>query len=75
MAQSGGGQGGEFTSGFGGSAEVHGRTASAAFDANDPLGSGVCIAAVETMLIFGEGKERLWSDQLQNVRALLLTNP
>ena len=26
----------EFTSAFGGAAEVHGRTASAAFDANDP---------------------------------------
>ena len=33
---SGGSQGGEFTSAFGGAAEVHGRTASAAFDANDP---------------------------------------
>ena len=36
MAQSGGGQRGEFTSAFGRAAEVHGRTASAAFDANDP---------------------------------------
>jgi hypothetical protein len=36
LAQSGGGQGGEFTSAFGGAAEVHGPTASAAFDANDP---------------------------------------
>src|SRR6478736_8197507 len=34
---SGGSQGGEFTSAFGRAAEVHGRTASAAFDANDPL--------------------------------------
>src|ERR1700720_1076172 len=33
---SGGSQGGEFTSAFGGVAEVHGRTASAAFNANDP---------------------------------------
>src|ERR1700720_2375635 len=33
---SGEGQGVEFTSAFGGVAEVHGRTASAAFDANDP---------------------------------------
>jgi hypothetical protein len=33
MALSGGSQGGEFTSAFGGSAEVHGRRASAAFDA------------------------------------------
>jgi hypothetical protein len=30
-------QGGEFTSAFGAVAEVHGRTASAAFDANDPI--------------------------------------
>jgi hypothetical protein len=36
LAQSGGSQGGEFTSAFGGAAEVNGRTASAAFDANDP---------------------------------------
>ena len=33
---SGGSQGGEFTSAFGGVAEVHGRTASAAFEAYDP---------------------------------------
>jgi hypothetical protein len=32
---SGGGQGVGFTSAFGGAAEVHGPTASAAFDAND----------------------------------------
>src|ERR1700680_4153223 len=36
LALSGGSQGGEFTSAFGGVAELHGRTASAAFDANDP---------------------------------------
>ena len=36
MAQSGGGQCAEFTSAFGRAAEVHGRTASGAFDANDP---------------------------------------
>jgi hypothetical protein len=36
MALSGGSHGGEFTSAFGGAAEVNGRTASAAFDANDP---------------------------------------
>jgi hypothetical protein len=36
LAQSVGGQGVEFTSAFGRAAEVHGRTASAAFDANDP---------------------------------------
>src|ERR1700730_11849412 len=36
MAQSGASHGGEFTSAFGGVAEVHGPTASAAFDANDP---------------------------------------
>ena len=36
MALSGGSQGGEFTSAFGGAAEVYGRMASAAFDANDP---------------------------------------
>ena len=36
MALSGGSQGGEFTSAFGGVAEVHGPTASAAFEANDP---------------------------------------
>jgi hypothetical protein len=36
VALSGGSQGGEFTSAFGGVAEVHGRMASAAFDANDP---------------------------------------
>ena len=34
MALSGENHGGEFTSAFGGVAEVHGRTASAAFDAN-----------------------------------------
>jgi hypothetical protein len=34
MALSGESHGGEFTSAFGGVAEVHGRTASAAFDAN-----------------------------------------
>ena len=39
MALSGGSQGGEFTSAFGRAAEVHGRTASAAFEANDPLRS------------------------------------
>src|SRR4249919_3344617 len=33
---SSGSQGSEFTSAFGGVAEVHGRTASAALDANDP---------------------------------------
>jgi hypothetical protein len=36
VALSGGGQGVEFTSAFGGVAEVDGRTASAAFDAFDP---------------------------------------
>jgi hypothetical protein len=36
VAQSVGGQVVEFTSAFGGVAEVHGPTASAAFDANDP---------------------------------------
>ena len=36
MAQSVGGQGIEFTSAFGGASELHGPTASAAFDANDP---------------------------------------
>ena len=36
MALSGGSQGGEFTSAFEAVAEVNGRTASAAFDANDP---------------------------------------
>ena len=36
MAQSGGGKRVEFTSAFGRAAEVHGRTASAVFDANDP---------------------------------------
>ena len=36
MALSGGSHGGEFTSAFGGVAEVHRRTASAAFDAYDP---------------------------------------
>jgi hypothetical protein len=36
MALSGGSQGGEFTSAFGGVAEVHGRTASAASEAYDP---------------------------------------
>jgi hypothetical protein len=36
MALSGESQGSEFTSDFGGVAEVHERTASAAFDANDP---------------------------------------
>jgi hypothetical protein len=35
-ALSGESRGGEFTSAFGGVAEVHGRTASAAFDANPP---------------------------------------
>ena len=33
---SGGSHGGEFKSAFGGVAEMHGRTASAAFEANDP---------------------------------------
>ena len=37
MALSGGSHGGEFTSAFGGVAEVHGRTASAASEAYDPL--------------------------------------
>jgi hypothetical protein len=36
LALSGGSQGGEFTSAFGGVAEVQGRTASTAFDANEP---------------------------------------
>jgi hypothetical protein len=36
LALSGGSQGGECTSAFGGVAEVHGRMVSAAFDANDP---------------------------------------
>jgi hypothetical protein len=36
LALSGESQGGEFTSAFGGVAEVHGLRASAAFDANDP---------------------------------------
>jgi hypothetical protein len=36
LALSGGSQGGKFTSAFGEVAEVHGPTASAAFDANDP---------------------------------------
>jgi hypothetical protein len=48
LALSGGSQGGEFTSAFGGVAEVHGRTASASFDANDPnrsIGAPFCCAA------------------------------
>src|SRR5580704_7881620 len=48
---SGGSQGGEFTSVFGGVAEVHGRTTSAAFDANDPnsdLRALICCAAQPT---------------------------
>jgi hypothetical protein len=36
VALSGGSHGGEFTSAFGGAAEVHGPTASAAFEAYDP---------------------------------------
>jgi hypothetical protein len=36
VALSGGSQGGEFTSAFGGPAEVHGRRASVEFDADDP---------------------------------------
>ena len=36
MALSGGSHGGELTSAFGGVAEVHGPTASAAFEAYDP---------------------------------------
>jgi hypothetical protein len=36
LALSGGSHGGEFTSAFGGVAEEHGRTASAAYDAFDP---------------------------------------
>jgi hypothetical protein len=36
VALSGGSHGGEFTSAFGKAAEVHGRTAPAAFDAIDP---------------------------------------
>jgi hypothetical protein len=36
MALSGGSHGGEFTSAFGGVAEVHGPTASVAFEAYDP---------------------------------------
>jgi hypothetical protein len=36
LALSGGSQGGEFTSAFGGVAEVHGRTASIASEAYDP---------------------------------------
>ena len=36
LALSGGSQGGEFTSAFGGPAELHGRRASVAFDADDP---------------------------------------
>ena len=39
MALSGGSQGGEFTSAFGGAAEVHGRTASVASEAYDPIRS------------------------------------
>jgi hypothetical protein len=35
LALTGGSQGGEYTSAFGGVAEVHGRRASATFDAND----------------------------------------
>ena len=37
LALSGGSQGGEFTSAFGGVAEVHGPRASVTFDANDLL--------------------------------------
>jgi CheY-like chemotaxis protein len=37
MALSGGSQGGEFMSAFGGAAELHGRTASAAFPINVPV--------------------------------------
>ena len=36
LALSGGSQGGEFTSAFGGVAEVHGRTAPIASEAYDP---------------------------------------
>jgi hypothetical protein len=36
IGTSSGSQGGEFTSAFGAVTEVNGRTASAAFDANDP---------------------------------------
>ena len=39
------------------------------------LGSGVCIAAVETMLIFVEGKERWWSTRrVAKCPASLLTD-
>jgi hypothetical protein len=40
------------------------------------LGSGVCIAAVETMLNFAAGKEPLWSTQLvAKMSGALLTGP
>ena len=50
LALSGESRGGQFMSAFGGVAEVHGRTASAAFDANDPnqtnAVSGCCNAVI-----------------------------
>jgi hypothetical protein len=52
---SGGSQGSEFTSAFGGVAEVHGRTASAAFDANDPQetrGSELLLRKIDHQAVF-----------------------
>ena len=50
LALSGGSHDGEFTSAFGGVAEVHGRTASAAFEAYDLKRHWLCTAAMVLML-------------------------
>jgi hypothetical protein len=52
MALSGGSQGGEFTSAFGGVAEVHGPTASAAFEAYDPSPTSTAKFAVMHNAVF-----------------------
>jgi hypothetical protein len=72
---SGGSQGGEFTSAFGGVAEVHGRTASAAFDAFDPnrsLGGSksrtavVSCCAGDVLSLFGQ------TDRFERLAAVIV---
>jgi hypothetical protein len=58
VALSGGSQGGEFTSAFGGAAELHGRMASAAYDANDPTRTWSVHRSSRDDVDLGEAREQ-----------------
>jgi hypothetical protein len=83
VAQSGGGQGVELTSAFGAAAEVHGPTASAAFDANDPMpiidasygDCGVEFRRHSVLLVFGAPCQRNLLAGQEHGRTIPLADP